>query len=162
MQLVSLQKGKVWKWIDSQENGKQRDIGRRWPFTHQGDRNEKEHPSLPWEKPDLDTSIPDFQDADCETARVCSSGLQSVGLCDASPRNLRQGLSTKEDVVSETSHSQCFHLNGFREPRRVRPDCSDCACTQAVSHAIALASSVPGTGFLHPDLPDSRLSWMAA
>ena len=105
MQLVSLQKGEVWKWIHSQGNGKQRDTGRKWPFTHQGERNEKEHPSRPWKKPNLDTSIPDFQVPDCETVKLCSSSLQSVGLCDASPRKLRQGLSTKKDVVRETSHS---------------------------------------------------------
>ena len=105
MQLVSLQKGEVWKWIHSQGNGKQRDTGRKWPFTHQGERNEKEHPSRPWKKPNLDTSIPDFQVPDCETVKLCSSSLQSAGLCDASPRKLRQGLSTKKDVVRETSHS---------------------------------------------------------
>lgn len=100
MQLVSLQKRESLE-VDrlTEENGKQRDIGRRWPFTHQGDRNEKSIHYCPGRNQILDTSIPDFQDADCETARVCSSGLQSVGLCDASPRKLRQGLSTKEDVV---------------------------------------------------------------
>ena len=112
-QLVSLQKGKVWKWINSQENGKQRDKGRRWPFTPQGERNEKKHPSGPWKKPDLDTSIPDFQAPDCETVKLCCSNLQPVGLCGASPRKLRRGLGTTEAVVREAEVTLCFHLKGF-------------------------------------------------
>ena len=150
-QLVSLQKGKVWKWINSQENGKQRDTGRRWPFTPQGERNEKEHPSGPWKKPNLDTSIPDFQAPDCETVKLCCSNLQSVGLCGASPRKLRQGLSTTEAVVRETevTLSVSTWKALIRELRRVGPDCSGFACTQAVSDSSlepapnALTSQAP-------------------
>ena len=66
-------------------------------------------------------------------------------------------------MLSEKQATQCFHLNGFNtgnwegqtRPKRLRVH------SGSLSHK-ALAASVPGTGFQHPELPDSRLTWMTA